>query len=418
MEIYDIAVIGAGPAGCMAAIQGSKQGKNIILLERNDKIGCKLLLTANGRCNLTNTASLEVFMKSFGRDGSFYRDAFSRFSNDDLLDFFRKHGLDFKEEEDGRVFPVTDKAESVTDVLKKALADHEIRTIYNYRLDYLQKHSKIFKLMSTEDQLIKAYNVILATGGATYNFTGSTGDGFKIAENLGHHITELKPGGVPLVIREEWAHKLKGITLEKVGLKVQRGSKLKHLPTGSLLFTHFGISGPVIRDMSHTIVEIMKQYGDLKIYLDFKPDIKEKDLEALLIEDFQNHSKKSLNNYLKKYLPQNMVLPVLKTVPLDHSKKLNQITKKERLKLQKIVKALPLTITDHLPLNKAMVTCGGVSKKEINPRTMGSKVVNGLYFAGEIIDGCGRTGGFNLQQAFSTGYIAGDSAADKELPIR
>lgn len=413
MEIYDIAVIGAGPAGCMAAIQGSKQGKNIIVLEKNDKIGYKLLLTGNGRCNITNTASLETFMKSFGRDGSFYRDAFSRFSNEDLLDFFRKQGLDSKEEEDGRVFPVTDKAESVADVLKKALDDHKIRIIYNYRLDYLQKHSKIFKLISTEDQLIKAYNVILATGGATYNFTGSTGDGFKIAENLGHQITELKPGGVPLVVREEWAHKLKGITLEKVGLKVQRGSKLKRLPTGSLLFTHFGISGPVILDMSHTIIEIMKQYGDLKIYLDFIPYINEEDLEALLIEDFHNHSKKSLNNYLKKYLPQNMVLPVLKTVPIDHTKKLNQITKQERLQLEKILKALSLTITGHLPLNKAMVTCGGVSKKEINPRTMGSKLVDGLYFAGEVIDGCGPTGGFNLQQAFSTGFMAGNNAANR-----
>lgn len=412
MKTYDIAVIGAGPAGCMAAIQGAKLGKNVILLERNDEIGRKLLLTGNGRCNLTNTASLKVFLGKFGKKGSFYRDTFSLFSNQDLMDFFTVHGLEMKVEEEGRVFPITEKAKSVVDVLKKVLYEKGVEIVYNYRLENLHKRSKIFKLSSTKNQLINVRNVIIATGGVTYEFTGSTGDGLAVAELLGHQITTLKPGGVPLLVREEWVHQLKGVTLENVDSSIGYGGKKIPLPHGNLLLTHFGISGPVILDISHMIVELMEEHGDLKLYIDFKPEINQEALGVQLREDFQNYSKKSLKNYLKYHLPNRTIDPILKTISLDPQKKLNQITKKERLLLQGTLKALPLTITGHLPLNKALVTCGGVTKKEINPQTMESKLVKGLYFAGEIIAGCGRRGGYNLQQAFSTGYVAGKSAAD------
>lgn len=411
MEIYDIAVIGAGPAGCMAAIRGAQQGKKVVLLERNDKIGRKLLITGNGRCNLTNSASLEVFLERFGKNGSFYRDAFNKFSNQDLMNFFQENGLDFIEEEGGRIFPSTEKASSVVDVLHKVLRKYKVEILYDYRLDHLQKHSKIFKLTSTENQLLTAHNVVLATGGVTYKETGSSGDGLNIAKTLGHQITEIKPGGVPLTVREEWIPTLKGITLEDIGLSLQSGGKHISLPRGSLLFTHFGVSGPVILDMSCMITDIIGKQGDVKLYIDFKPDLKEQDLKTLLITDFRKYSRRSLKNYLKYHLPQNMVELVLKTFSQDPDKKLSQITKEERVIIQKIVKTLPVTINGHLPLNKAMVTCGGVSKKEIDPRTMESKLIPGLYFAGEVIDGCGRRGGFNLQQAFSTGYVAGDSAA-------
>jgi len=409
MKIYDIAVVGGGPAGCMAAIRASQLGKKVILLERNEKIGHKLLLTANGRCNLTNTASIKVFMEKFGKRGSFYRDAFSKFSNHDLMDFFKTHDLELKEEEEGRVFPITEKAESVVDVLINVLDEYRVRILYNYRLKHLHKRSKIFKLSSTDNELVTAHKVILATGGVTYGFTGSTGDGLTIAELLGHQVTELKPGGVPLRTRDEWVHRLKGVTLENVGLSIGYGGKKLSLPQGNLLLTHFGVSGPVILDMSHDIIGLMDKHSDLKLYIDFKPGIKVENLGAQLMDDFQKHTKKSVKNYLKIHLPNSTIIPILNNIPIDPEKKLNQITKKERFQLQETLKALPLTINGHLPLNKAMVTCGGVSKKEIDPRTMESKLVKGLYFAGEIIAGCGRRGGYNLQQAFSTGYVAGDS---------
>lgn len=411
IKTYDMAVIGAGPAGCMAAIRGAEMGKNVILLEKNNKIGRKLLLTGHGRCNLTNAASLEYFMEMFGKDGSFYRDVFNKFSNQDLMDFFRSNGLGLKEEGNGRIFPVTEKAKSVVDVLKRVLDEYGVNILYNYRLKNLNNESKVFKLFSSDNQLIEAYNVVIATGGVTYKSTGSTGDGLSIAESLGHQITELKPGGVPLLVNEEWVHELKGITLEDVGLKMRHGDKIMHLQQGNLLFTHFGVSGPAILDMSHKIVEIMEKYGDMNLYIDFKPEINEEELKQILMDDFAKYSKKSLKNYLKFHLPNNMIEPILHTISIDPQKKVNQINKKERLQLQRALKSLPLTINGYLPLDKALVTCGGVSMKQINPKTMESKLVKNLYFAGEIIAGCGRRGGYNLQQAFSTGYVAGDSAS-------
>jgi predicted Rossmann fold flavoprotein len=412
MEKYDIAVVGAGPAGCMAAIQGARHGKKVILLDKNDNIGRKLLLTGNGRCNLTNSASLDVFMDKFGREGFFYRDAFQTFPSDDLLKFLKEYGLEFKEEEDGRYFPVTDKAESVVQVLNKAIKELKIKVIHNFHVKHLYKHSKIFKLTSNKDDLLTSYSTIMATGGASYRSTGSTGDGFKIAEKLGHKITDLQPGEVPLTLKEGWAHDLKGLTLDDVSLSVQIGGRIKPLKRGGVLFTHFGLSGPAVLDTSHEVVKILETHGDLKLYIDSTPDINEKELEKQLIDDFSKSSKKNLKNYFRLYFPKNMVEPVLTIISIDPDRKLNQITKNERKQLIKILKSLPLTINGHLPLDKAMITCGGVSTKEINPKTMESRLVPDLYFAGEIIDGCGHRGGFNLQQAFSTGYLAGSSAVN------
>lgn len=410
MKKYDIAVVGAGPAGCMAAIQGAQQGNKVIVLERNDIIGRKLLLTGNGRCNLTNSSSLEVFFEKFGKNGSFFRDVFSEFSNQDLMNFFEKYGLKLKEEKDGRVFPVTEKSKSVVDVLLNVLNEYDVDVCFNYRLEHLQKVSDIFKLISTKKEVVAAQSVILATGGVTYKFTGSTGDGFRIAETFQHQVTSLQPGGVPLRVGEAWVHDLKGVTLENVGLSIGYGNKKKFLSSGNLLLTHFGVSGPVILDNSNMIVELIGVHGDLQLYIDFVPEISLEALGVCLVEDFQKQSKKSLKTYLTNHLPNSMIDPILNNMSIDPKKKLNQVTKKERLSLLEILKGLPLTLCGYLSIDKAMVTCGGVSQREINPRTMESKLVGNLFFAGEIIAGCGGSGGYNLQQAFSTGYVAGNSA--------
>ncbi|MDD3754484.1 MAG: NAD(P)/FAD-dependent oxidoreductase [Methanobacterium sp.] len=411
MKKYDIAVVGAGPGGCMAAIQGAQQGNKVILLEKNDIIGRKLLLTANGKCNLTNSSTLEVFLEKFGKNGSFYRDVFSEFSNQDLMNFFQKNGLKLKEKDDGRIFPFTEKSKSIVNVLLKVLEENNVDVNYNYCLKHLQKAFENFELRSTKNEVIIAQSVVIATGGVTYKFTGSTGDGFRIAKSVGHQVTDLKPGGVPLRVSEEWVHDLKGVTLENVGLSIGYGKKKKLLSSGNLLLTHFGVSGPVILDSSNTIVELMDVHGDIKLYIDFVPEIRPETLGVCLVEDFQKQSKKSLRTYLTNHLPKSMIDPLLNNISIDPKKKLNQVTKKERLNLLETLKSLPLTLSGYLPMDKAMITCGGVSQKEINPRTMESKLVGNLFFAGEIISGCGGRGGYNLQQAFSTGYVAGNSAA-------
>ncbi len=412
MKKYDIAVVGAGPAGCMAAIKGAQKGKKVIILERNDKIGLKLLLTGNGRCNLTNTSTLDVFLGKFGRRGSFYRDAFNEFSNHDLMKFFQNNGVKLKEEKEGRIFPVTDSSKTVVDVLLNVLEEYNVKIYYNYRLKDLEKASGIFKLSSTENVPITAQTVILATGGVTYRFTGSTGDGLDISETLGHHITEIKPGGIPLLVEEGWAHELKGVTLENVGLSVGYDGKKMSLSEGNLLFTHFGVSGPVILESSSEIVGLMDKYGDLNLYIDFLPELNHEAVGGCLMEDFKKQDTKSIKTYLRIHLPKSMIGHFLNVLDIHPTKKLNQITKKERLVLLENLKRLPLTLTGHLSMDKAMVTCGGVSRKEINPKTMESKLIGGLFFAGEIIAGCGGEGGYNLQQAFSTGYVAGKCAAE------
>ena len=287
MKNYDIAVIGAGPAGCMAAIRASQLGNKVILLERNDSIGKKLLLTGNGRCNLTNQAEMEVFMEKFGRRGSFFRSAFTTFSNQDLINFFRSRGLEMKVEEAGRVFPVTDKSKSVVEVLETSLNEGDVDLTYNYRLEHLRKDGIIFKLYSTKRHVIKASKVIIATGGASYGKTGSTGDGLQLAGRLGHQITPLKPGMVPLIARENWVSSLKGLTLDKVGLTVVYGDKRRIASVGSLLITHFGVSGPLILDMSHELVSILEKYGDFKLLIDFEPDKSREELESQFLEEFQ-----------------------------------------------------------------------------------------------------------------------------------
>jgi predicted Rossmann fold flavoprotein len=411
MTSYDIAIIGAGAAGCMAAIRARRSGKSVVLLEKNELIGKKILMTGKGRCNLTNSGKLDTFIEKFGRPGQFLRNAFYAFSNEDVMDFFRSNGLELKSERQGRVFPLSDSARSVTQVLEKCLEENKVDVRYKVRIRELKKDAGSF-LMDTDGGPIRAKKVILATGGASYKDTGSTGDGFQIAQALGHTILPLKPGLVPLKTKETWVKEVQGLALKNIRLIFIAGKKKIKSDVGELLFTHFGVSGPLVLDMSADIVKLLSEEGQVSLSIDLKPGIDSSEMEDKLLREIKEHGGREIKTMLAGALPLKLAPLIMKLVDIDLHKKVHQMNKDDRRKLAKILKELPLTITGPLALEEAMVTCGGVSIKEIDPRTMESKIVPGMYFAGEIIEGGAPSGGYNLQQAFSTGYLAGESAAN------
>lgn len=411
MRVYDIAVVGAGPAGIMSCIRAACFKKNVILLERNNCIGKKILLSGKGRCNVTNTASVDDFIVKFGRQGKFLRSAFSKFFNQNLMDFFKVKGLELKIERQGRVFPVTDRAASVIEVLNKCLLESKVKVLYNKRVSAIKKEEGLFRLFLEDGQESDAKQVILATGGRSFSFTGSAGDGFAIAEKLGHSTAPLMPGLVPLRTKESWVKELKGLTLKNIRLAFKAKNKKIVSNVGELLFTHFGVSGPLVLDLSSSALGLLNEDKEVILEIDLKPGLSPKQLEERLLREFGIAGKKSVKNVLKELLPHKLTGVFVNLLGIDYNKRANQVTKEERRSILNMLKSLRLHIAGSLPLEEAMVTCGGVSTKEINPRTMESKIVQGLYFAGELIDGSAPSGGYNLQQAFSTGYLAGEQAA-------
>lgn len=410
--IYDVAVVGAGPAGVIAAIRAGQLKKNVVLIERNDHVCEKILLTGRGRCNITNIASIEQFIEKFGKQGQFLRSAFSAFFNQDLIEFFKAKGLELKIERQGRVFPQTDRAISVVQVLKNYLAENNVRVLYNLRLTDIKKESEIFCLSLQGGGEAQAKKVILATGGASYKVTGSTGDGFRLAKTLGHTFVPLKPGLVPLRTKEKWIKDLQGLTLKKIRIIFECEKKKIASDIGELLFTHFGVSGPLVLDLSNAVVELLWGNKQVNLFIDLKPGLSVEQLERRLLREIETQGSKNLKNILKNLLPLKLIPVFIKLLNLNPHRKANQLTQSERRSIVNLLKTLKLTVIGSLPLEEAMVTCGGISTKEINPRTMESRIVAGLYFAGEIIDASATSGGYNLQQAFSTGYLAGESAAN------
>ena len=411
IKTYDIAVIGGGPAGTMAAIKARQLGKKVVLLERNESIGRKILITGKGRCNITNAADIDTFIEKFGKQGEFLRTAFHNFSSEDLIDFFQSLGLAIKTERQGRVFPVTDKAASVVDSLKRALSEAGAEVLYNSRVAEIVRCGGSFKLLTEDGREINASKIVLATGGASYKITGSTGDGFNMAEKLGHKVMPLTPGLVPLTVKEAWVKELQGVALENIRITFAYGKKRLTSDVGELMFTHFGVSGPLVLDMSSRVMDILKEHKEVQILIDLKPGLREEQLESKLLHKFKVKGNVIMKNLMKDLLPQRLVERFLKLLHILEELKTNQITQGQRHAIVATLKAFPLTIKGSLPIEEAMVTGGGVSVKEINPRTMESKVVPGLYFAGELIEGSAASGGYNLQQAFSTGYLAGEKAA-------
>lgn len=412
MGVKKIIVVGAGPAGMMAAIRAGALGQDVILIDKNPYLGKKLLLSGKGRCNLTNACPLETFLSRFSKNSAFLRDAFKLFFNTDLMKFFEDRGLKLKIERQMRVFPVTDKSISILEVLKKELNRRKVRVICKAALKkIIVADREVRAIELTDNIVITAKRVILATGGVSYGFTGSTGEGLEIAKGLGHKIVALRAGLVGLEVKEQFVRLLEGITLKNVRLKFKKGAKSIISDVGELLFTGFGVSGPLVLTLSGKITDWLLEGGAVYLEIDLKPALSFEQLDARIVREFTAAPRKNIKNLLKDFLPQRMVMEFVRISGISLDKNASQITKEERRNLVLLFKGLRLEILRPRPIKEAMVTRGGVCLKDIDPRTMQSRLIKGLYFAGEMIDIDADTGGFNLQAAFSTGYLAGESAS-------
>ncbi len=407
----NVIVIGGGAAGLMAAIRASQNKNNkVILLEKNERAGRKLMITGKGRCNVCNNCDLETLMANIPKNAKFLYSAFSNLTPKDLMESFEKWGVPLKTERGNRVFPQSDKAVDIVDALVNTAKKSGVKTLNISAKKILTEDDKVTAVKLENGDVIATDSVILATGGISYSRTGSTGDGYRIAEELGHTVTELKPSLVPLNIHEGFCTKLAGLSLKNVTLSVLEDSKKKPIfsEMGEMLFTHFGISGPLVLSASSHIRYIDKK--NYTAFIDLKPALSQEQLDNRILRDFAELSNKDFSNALDKLLPKSLIPVIVKLSGIDSSKKVNQISREERVTLCALIKALPLHITGFRPIEEAIITSGGVSIKEIDPKTMQSKLIEGLFFAGEIIDVDAYTGGFNLQIAFSTGFTAGENA--------
>ncbi|HOQ37386.1 MAG TPA: NAD(P)/FAD-dependent oxidoreductase [Acetivibrio sp.] len=402
-----VVVIGAGPGGIMAAGKASSRGRDVILFEKNDRIGKKILISGKGRCNITNDTDIEGLIENTPGNGNFLYSAFYTFSNRDLIEFFEKLGLKTKVERGGRVFPVSDSAKDVNNVLLKYLKMNNVDLKLNSAVKEIKtKDNAVEAVVLRDGATVYCDSVVLATGGASYPGTGSTGDGYSMAKALGHTIVDLRPSLVPLITEEPWVKDLQGLTLKNVSIQIinNKGKKI-YSDFGEMLFTHFGVSGPVILSASRHILDY--NYKDVKLVIDLKPALSEEKLDERIIRDFEKYSRKQFKNSLDDLLPKKMIPVIVSLSGIEPDKFVNQIKKEERRNLVKLLKNLTVNIIGSRPIQEAIVTAGGVSTDEINPSTMESKIVKGLFFAGEVIDVDAYTGGFNLTIAFSTGYLAG-----------
>jgi len=407
-----IVVVGGGPVGMMAAIRAGELGQSVTLIEKNPSLGKKLLLSGKGRCNLTNACDLDSFLKRFSRNGNFLRDAFRKFFNLELMRFFEKKGLKLRIERQLRVFPETDSSASILKTLERELGSLKVKVILNTGArDVITQDREVKGVILSNGATIGADRIVLATGGLSYAFTGSTGDGLRFAASLGHRIIGPRPGLVPLKTLQKFPARLEGLTLKNIRLKFSAGATSFISEIGEMIFTSFGVSGPLVLTLSGRIIDLLEKEKGVHMGIDFKPALSEEQLHARLLREFKENSKKSVKGVLYNLLPKNMVAVFLEVSEIAQDKKVSHLSQAERLKIVRLLKAFPLDIVASLPLEEAMVTRGGVSLKNINPRTMESRLIKGLYFCGEMIDVDADTGGFNLQAAFSTGYLAGESAA-------
>lgn len=403
-----VIVVGAGAAGLMAAGRAAEKGHEVHLYEKNNRIGKKILITGKGRCNVTNDSDVEGLLDNIPGNPYFLYSAFYQLDSFGTQEFFKNLGLELKVERGKRVFPVSDRSLDVVLAMEKYIKQNKVKIHLESPVDSIlieDGQAAGIRLKNGKEE--KADGVIVCTGGLSYPGTGSTGDGYRFAKAAGHHVTKLYPSLVPLKTAENWCHELMGLSLKNIEITIKnnKGKKV-YTDFGEMLFTHFGVSGPVILSASRHIILTMEE--GYKLYIDLKPAMDEKKLDARLLRDFEKFANKDFINALDELLPQKLIPVIVELAEIDPRKKVNSITKEERKRLVTLLKALPLTITGVTGYHEAVVTCGGIETDEIDPSTMESKLVKNLHFAGEVLDVDAYTGGFNLQIAFSTGYTAGE----------
>ena len=409
-----VIVIGGGPAGMFAAIAAAENGHQVTLLEKNEKLGKKLFITGKGRCNITNSSDMDVLFNSVVTNRKFLYSAFYAYDNQMVVDFFEQAGLAVKNERGNRIFPVSDHSSDVIAVLQRVLKKNNVEIKLYTEVDSLLYESaddenatkKVCGVKLSNGGILKADNVIVATGGFSYQTTGSTGDGYRFAKEAGHTVTDICPSLVPLNAKEEYVRQMQGLSLKNVNVRIYNGKKLLYDEFGEMLFTHFGVSGPLVLTASAVIKpELLKQ--PLHMEIDLKPALSEEQLDKRVLKDFEEAKNKQFKNSIGKLFPTKMESVMIELSKIDPDKKVNEITKEERQDFVRLIKAFPLTLNGTRDFNEAIITKGGVKVNEINPSTMESKKVRNLYFCGEVLDLDAVTGGFNLQIAWSTGHLAG-----------
>ena len=403
-----VVVIGGGAAGLMAAVIAGREGAKVTLLEKMNYVGKKMGITGKGRCNITNACDMSDFIKNTPGNGKFLYGAYERFTNEDLLQLLHDAGLETKVERGGRVFPASDSALDVRNTFMKLMKHHCVDVHLEEPVKKLLVDDGVVTGVVTDKETYHADAVVIATGGKSYPATGSTGDGYILAAQVGHKITDIRPSLVPIVTEESWVKDLMGLSLRNVELSVVAKNKVQAKMFGEMMFTHFGITGPIVLSLSHTVGKLMrkKNIGTIGLDINLKPALSPETLDKRLQKDFDLYSKKQLINGMKDLLPSRLIPLIIELAGIDPQKPINQISKEERQQIGYMLQHMPLTVKGLRPVEEAIVTAGGISLKEFNPKTMESKLVKGLYGAGEVLDIDAFTGGYNLQAAFSTGYVA------------
>ena len=401
-----IAVIGGGPAGMLAAGTIGSRGKDVVIIEKNEKLGKKLFITGKGRCNITNAAPVDELFDFIVTNKNFLYSSFYSFTNENIIQLLEDFGVPTKIERGNRVFPESNKSSDVIKALEKYLIKNNVEIMLNSNVKSIIYDGNNF-IIEINEEKYEFQKVVIATGGVSYPTTGSTGDGIKFARRMGHNIITLKPSLIPIEIEDKWVPDLQGVSLKNVNLKAFSKNKLIGEEFGEMIFTHYGISGPIVLSISNNMNKYLDKDFNLKI--DFKPALSFEKLNDRILRDFELYSNKQLKNALNDLLLQKLIPTVIELALIDPDKTVHQITKEERIRLIEIIKGFPMKFKSFRPIEEAVITSGGISTKQINPSTMESKLVPNLYFAGEMIDVDGVTGGFNLQIAYSTGYLAGIS---------